>query len=111
MELQPDDADFLWGLFEQHVDRGLAFVRGRCAQAVPTPELSQVACLSRLLQVGQSWTMTLVALLTMQPAGCVEHPRGAGAQDVCTLLLYSHKACSEGAALCCQAPAAWLGPS
>eukprot|EP00891_Asterochloris_glomerata_P001497 jgi/Astpho2/1497/e_gw1.00026.129.1_t len=50
VELQPDDADFLWGLFDQYVDRGLAFVRGRCAQIMPTPELSQVASLSRLLQ-------------------------------------------------------------
>ncbi len=54
VELQPDDADFLSGLFDQYVDRGLAFVRGRCAQIMPTPELSQVASLSRLLQVGQS---------------------------------------------------------
>ena len=54
MELQPDDADFLWGLFEQYVDCGLAFVRGRCTQAMPHPELSQVASLSRLLQVGLS---------------------------------------------------------
>ena len=87
MELQPDDADFLWGLFDQYVDRGLAFVKGRCAQAMPTPELSQVASLSRLLQVRPSWMITMVVLQTMQPAGFAEHPRGAGTQAKCTVLL------------------------
>ena len=86
VELQPDDADFLWGLFDQYVDRGLAFVKGRCAQAMPTPGLSQVASLSRLLQVGQSWMMTLVVLFTMQPAGFDKHSRGAGTQAMCTAL-------------------------
>ena len=89
VELQPDDADFLWSLFEQYVDRGLAFVRCRCTQAMPTPELSQVVSLSRLLQVGQACPNNHLGmvLLTMQSPGFVEHSRGAGIHAKCTVLL------------------------
>ena len=55
--LQPEDADFIWGLFHEFVDRSLAFVRSRCSQAMPTTEICQVVSLSKLLQVklGLCW--------------------------------------------------------
>ena len=53
--LTPADLAFLNGLFEQHVDAGLALIRSsRCQEIISTVDINLVTSLTCLLQVGQA---------------------------------------------------------
>ena len=50
VDLADADLAFLNGLFEQHVDTGLALVRSKCHEVIPTVDVDLVTSLTHLLQ-------------------------------------------------------------
>ena len=50
VHLADADLAFLNGLFEQYVDAGLALVRSKCQEVIPTVDVNLVTSLTYLLQ-------------------------------------------------------------
>lgn len=63
VNLADADLAFLNGLFEQYVDTGLALVRSKCHEVIPTVDINLVTSLTYLLQASLCLAAHLSALL------------------------------------------------
>ncbi|KAK3237367.1 hypothetical protein CYMTET_52552 [Cymbomonas tetramitiformis] len=50
LKIAPEMVTYLWQLFEDHVDRGINFVREKCKESIPSVNINLVTSLTFLLQ-------------------------------------------------------------